>query len=82
MFTYARSLIAERTEHPLLFSLFLVAGGFLLAAVVVDRATGNGVASGFLLIYAGLAGFLGAAGYAGVFTARALSIVQDQRRLT
>lgn len=78
MFTHVVSLISSKADHPVVFSMFLIAGVFLVAAVIVDQVTGNGVASGFLAIYALFATVLGTVGYGILFGARALSSLQKQ----
>lgn len=78
MFSYLVSAVSSRTDHPILFSTFLLAGVFLVAGFVVDSTTGNGVASGFFAIYAGFAAVLGIAGYAVLFAAKGISIIRER----
>jgi hypothetical protein len=73
MLEFAKSVVTRYSEHPLLFSLLLVAGLFAGAGVVVEQFVGNGVAAAFLVIYALLSAFLGAIGYAILVTAKVVS---------
>ena len=78
MFSYAVSALSSRTDHPIVFSMFIVSLIFLGAGFAVDFYTGNGVASGFLAIYSGLFALFGVAGYFALYTAKAVSMVRDE----
>lgn len=78
MFKYAASFVSERTEHPFIFSTFIFAAIFLVTGVVVEVVTDNGVASGFLLLYASLSTALGLAAYGVLYTAKAISMARDR----
>ncbi|WP_436927528.1 hypothetical protein [Halosimplex amylolyticum] len=79
MFEYIASYIGSRTDHPLLVSLFALAGIFLVSGFVVESITGNGAAAGFLAIFAILATFLGLIGYLFLFLARIASRIVESR---
>lgn len=58
--------------------MFIIAAVLLAAGFVVDFYTGNGVASGFMAIYAGLFALFGVVGYLALYTAKAISMVRDE----
>jgi hypothetical protein len=79
MFGYIASYIGSRTNHPLLMSLFGLAGVFLGSGFIVESITGNGAAAGFLAIFAILAAFFGFIGYLFLFLARIASRIVESR---
>lgn len=79
MLEFAKNVITSYSDHPLLFSLFIIAVLFGTAGVAVEQFMGNGVAAAFLVIYALLSAFLGGLGYAILIAARLVS--RARRRL-
>jgi hypothetical protein len=73
MFQYAIAALSERTKHPMLVSLVGLAALFVVVGVIVDRLTGNGVASGFSGVYAVIAFTLASPGYALLFGGQLVS---------
>jgi len=63
MFKFTKSFLVERTSHPILVSLFLIAAVFTAAGFAVEETVGNGGASAFLVVYAIMAVFLSLTGY-------------------
>lgn len=77
MLRFIVSQISSRASHPVLVGLFLTAGVFFLAGVAVESTTGNGVAAGFLALYALMTTALAVFGYMMVFLGKG---VQKFRR--
>jgi hypothetical protein len=75
MLRYVLGTLSEWTRHPLLVSLVGIAACFLATGVVVDRLTGNAVASGFFGVYAVIALTLAGVGYAAFLGGRVVSAV-------
>lgn len=78
MFEFVISVVTDRTDHPFLFGLFVIAGLFVVAGVLTEFAIGNGVAAGFMIIYAILATILGLAGYAVLYALRFSAVIQTR----
>lgn len=70
MLAFAKHVVTNYSDHPLLFSLLLLAVLFAAAGVAVEQFTGNGVAAAFLAIYAMLSASIGGLGYAILIVAR------------
>lgn len=70
MFAFAKQVVTNHSDHPLLFSLLLLAVLFAAVGVAVEQFTGNGVAAAFLVIYAMLSALIGGLGYAILIAAR------------
>jgi hypothetical protein len=64
MLRYVTSLVARYTDHPILAGMFVIGGTLALLGLVVETFAGNGLIGGFLVVYAIIAFFLGALGYA------------------
>lgn len=78
MISYFAAFVSERTDHPVVFTGFIIGAIFLVAALVVSQVTNNGVASGFLLMYAGGSAMLALLGYVVLFIAKGVSMLRDQ----
>lgn len=76
MFEFVISAVTSRTDHPILFGLFILAGIFALAGIGVQVTVGNGVAAGFLIIYAMMSTAIGIVGYVILYAIRFASTVQ------
>lgn len=72
------ALLSVYFRHPLLMALFVIAGIFLIVAVIAELL-GETTIAGFLGVYAVVGGFLGGAGYAALFAARSVSAFQRLR---
>lgn len=72
-------VVQRYPDHPISFSLLAIGGQLAVLGVAVERVLGNEVAGAFLVIYAILAGFLGASGYAILVAARVFS--RTRRRI-
>lgn len=70
MLEFVKSVIVSYFKHPMLMALFISAAVFIAVGLVVEQVTGNGVASAFFLVYAIMAIFLGAVGYATLLAAK------------
>jgi len=79
MFRYVASIVSDRTEHPIIFSMFPIGLVFFAAALVAEYWLVNGVAAGFLGIYAGIAALLGIGGYAVLYLSKGVSVLRDRR---
>lgn len=66
-------LVRAYPAHPILFSLLAIAAHLAAVGVAVEQVLGNDVAGAFFVIYAIIAAFLGAAGYAIFVGARLVS---------
>ena len=64
MLRFVQSLIVRYSDHPYLAGILLIGAVLAAAGVVVDVVVGNGLIGGFLVVYALIAFFLGALGYA------------------
>lgn len=69
MFEHTRQAIAERTDHPLLLSLLIIAALFVAFGFALEAA-GEGVAAAFFAIFALIFAALSVIGYAVTFTVR------------
>lgn len=82
MLEFAKNVVTRYSDHPMLFSLLLLAVLLAGAGVAVEQFTGNGVAAAFLVIYAVLAAFLGGLGYAILVAAKLVSRARRRGRPT
>ena len=82
MLEFVWSFINEHSDHPFLVTIFIMAVMFAVAAVAVQRTTGNGVASAFLMVYAIVGTFLGTTGYAVLFSAKLFRKLQRRVGVT
>lgn len=72
-------VVQRYPDHPISFGLLAIGGHLALLGLALERVLGHEVAGAFLVIYALLAGFLGASGYAIVVAARVFS--RTRRRI-
>lgn len=78
MFSYIASFVSKRTDHPVIFSTFLLAAVFLVLGIVGGQIADSGIVSGFMLIYAGFAALLGIIGYGVLYAGKFISNVRDK----
>lgn len=76
MFEFVISAVTSRTDHPILFGLFILAGVFVLGGIVTQLFTSNGVVAGFFIIYAMLTTVIGVVGYTILYTVRFASVIR------
>lgn len=63
MLRYAASRLASRSDHPLLFGMFIAAVVLLVAGFTVEQTTSSGIAAGFLTVSAVMTVAIGVLGY-------------------
>jgi hypothetical protein len=84
MFNYIRSAIASRFDHPVLASMYLIAGFLAVIGAVLQFAiqpllgSPSGVVNGFFLVYAIFVASIGTVGYAIIRVVRIIAEARDQ----
>ena len=77
MLEHTREFIAERTEHPLFASLFIMAAVLVGIGFYLD-ATGSEVWGAFMIIFAGMFTIVGLLGYIGSYTAKFIASYRER----
>ena len=78
MIRYAVGIVADRTAHPLLMGLLILAAIFLLGSVTLEFYFARELAAGFFLVYSVMAAALAGIGYAIILVVKLVQRIQRQ----
>ena len=78
MIRYTVGIVADRTAHPLLMGLIILAVIFLLSGVALEFYFARELAAGFMLVYSVMAAALAGLGYAIILVVKLVQRIQRQ----